>query len=494
MTKNAFLTPFFAVLVLLTGVHLAPVYTTLTATYDEPYHIAAGMEWLDKGVYTYEVQHPPLARIAVALGPWLKGLRSRGQKEATDEGNAILYEDGKYWENLRLARLGNLPYLALAAAVVFLWARRWFNPLTAVWAVLLFLSLPPILGHAALATLDIGCAATVGLALYAFQVWSENPRPHESVLLGAALALAFLTKFSSIPFLAIGIVAILASRKQWPRWRMLPLAAVVCLVILWAGYRFSLVPVSSHFRTPLPLGQIALGMAEVNKHNRDGHPSYLLGESRDTGWWFFFPVVLGVKTPLVFLVLASAGLWLGWKQHRATVLIPLGILAFCLTSRIDLGVRHILSVYLPLAALAGYTLARLPLPVAALLGLAAVGESFLSHPDYQASFNALAGQHPERILCESDLDWGQDLHRLSIRLKELGVKQVAIRYFGTAPLDKAGLPEFHVLSPTERAEGWVAVSVRYTTLEAARTGNYSWLKTYTPVERIGKSIDLYQIP
>ena len=39
--------------------------------------------------------------------------------------------------------------------------------------------------------------------------------------------------------------------------------------------------------------------------------------------------------------------------------------------------------------------------------------SAMAHPDYIAYFNELAGTHPERILVDSDLDWGQDMNRLS---------------------------------------------------------------------------------
>ena len=47
------------------------------------------MEWLDRGVYRYEQIHPPLARVADALGPWLAGLHSEGQAGIWQEGNAI---------------------------------------------------------------------------------------------------------------------------------------------------------------------------------------------------------------------------------------------------------------------------------------------------------------------------------------------------------------------------------------------------------------------
>src|SRR5690242_6750992 len=97
------------------------------------------MEWLEKGAYTYELQHPPLARVAVALGPYLSGLRSHSIRSSPyDEGNAILYSSGDPVKNVKLARLGNLPFFVLGCVVVFMWGWRWFGPAEAVIALALF--------------------------------------------------------------------------------------------------------------------------------------------------------------------------------------------------------------------------------------------------------------------------------------------------------------------------------------------------------------------
>ena len=50
-------------------------YKVFSQTNDEPPHIACGLEWIELGSYNYEPQHPPLARVAVALGPYLDGAR-----------------------------------------------------------------------------------------------------------------------------------------------------------------------------------------------------------------------------------------------------------------------------------------------------------------------------------------------------------------------------------------------------------------------------------
>ena len=43
------------------------------------------------------------------------------------------------------------------------------------------------------------------------------------------------------------------------------------------------------------------------RRNREGHAAFLLGEFRMTGWWYYFPVALAVKTPIAFLLLLPWG-------------------------------------------------------------------------------------------------------------------------------------------------------------------------------------------
>ena len=515
-------------LILLIAVGVALIvstYGTLNSTSDEPAHVDSGMEVLQFGSYTYELQHPPLARIAVALGPYFAGLRESKHRDVESEGfmtvfqdgNEILYSGGQYWRNLTLARMGVLPFFILLCLVTHAWARRWFSPTAGLWAVGLLICTPPILGHAGLATLDLACAATVVTALYAFVRWLEEPGARRAAWFGAAVALACLVKFSSIPFIGACVLASLFWKR--PAVKEVAIAVGVAFVLLWAGYGFdvgalgpvwgphpkiegvltehpALRPVwDAAMSAPLPFPKLLLGMRDVVRHNGLGHGSYLLGEYRTTGWWYFFPIVVAVKTPIALLVLAALGVWglTSWQQ-RLTALFPLAILAVSLPSQIDLGVRHILSFF-PFLAILGsefgvrHHKSRI-LPVALAIMSA---ESLWIRPDYLAYFNQFAGSHPERILAESDLDWGQDLDRLSRRLKKVQAKEVTLKYFGSALLEKAGLPTYWDLDALKPAKGWVAISVHYFYLEHAKDGSFDWLKRYTPRERIGKSIDLFFI-
>jgi Dolichyl-phosphate-mannose-protein mannosyltransferase len=530
----------------LTAVRLAAMYDTFTATFDEPYHLAAGMQWLCSGKYTYDLQHPPLGRVALAAGPWLAGFRSHNLPEGTQEGNAILGDAATYLHVLRLARLGNLPFLCIVCLVVFLWARRWFDTGSALCAVILLLSLPPILGHAALATLDIACVAGLLVFLYQLLRWLESPGRSRTALVALALGLALLTKLSNLVFIPACCIAVLlywlARRRQFReiaqlvrRRAPLLLAALLGgLLVTWAGYRFSLLPYGHDGNTPLdlaaalrnhpmfaqwtgallqvplPLSELVHGTRQVARQNSFGNDSYLLGQYHAHGTPLFFPVVVLFKTPLGFLLLAGAGFFVvargalrrttvSWQQ-ALTALFPLAVFLPCVAAGINLGVRHILAIYPFAAILAGHFIARTfsggsrrLQAIALLLGASVLVDAWRASPDYLAWFNQLAGDHPEHILAESDLDWGQDLNRLGSRLKALGANEVAIAYFGVAPFETAGITRYRVLSPVEKTTGYVAVSVHALTIDYAADGSYAWLKAYTPLERVGKSIFLYRI-
>ena len=124
--------------------------------------------------------------------------------------------------------------------------------------------------------------------------------------------------------------------------------------------------------------------------------------------------------------------------------------------------------------------------------------SVRAHPDYLAYFNEFAGSHPERILLDSDLDWGQDLLRLSTALQQKHIDQVSIAYAGSSKLDlsKFGLPPFRVLLPNQPATGWIAISLLR--LKVGEPGlpddGFSWLEAYQPVALVGQSIRLYYVP
>src|SRR5439155_8560861 len=118
------------------------------------------------------------------------------------------------------------------------WSVRYFDHKTGVCAVFLLACTSPVLGQSAIATLDAACAATTFAALYCFVRWLEEPAEGNSIVLGLATAVAFLTKFSSIAFLGAcyfaALVAFAYTRKVSLPRRIgsAAIAAVVAFLVL----------------------------------------------------------------------------------------------------------------------------------------------------------------------------------------------------------------------------------------------------------------------
>ena len=511
-----------AVAVLVATIRIASTYPVFNHTVDEPTHLGCGMEWLSRGTYLLQPEQPPLARIFSALGPFLAGERSEGRTDGYKEGAAILYHNWKYERNLTLSRLGTLPFLWLACAVLYVAGVRWYGKAQATLAVILFTLTPSILAHASLATTDMALTATFGLALFSLALWAEHPRPALGMgaLAGFCCALAFLSKFSSLAFLAAcaGLMlawTLVSERGLAPLQRLLTarhawsalVALVVAAVTIWAGYRF-------HIKGGVPAPELFAGLRDVFGHQAQGHPSYLLGARSLSGFWLFYPVALAVKTPLGLLGLLAGGIALAWRgRKKPTWSMPLaciaGILAVGLYSDINIGTRHVLPIYFFFALLAsvfawewlGKTSQHrwMGWTVVVLMVWLLLSGAF-NHPDYLAYFNELAGDEPERILADSDLDWGQDMLRLSARLRELGAQSVTFSPFINAYLhDYHGFPPLQESDPTSPSPGWNAVSI--TVWKVTRMTLYEqhkdvqlWPDLVKPKERVGRGVLLYYFP
>jgi hypothetical protein len=510
-------------LIAIGSARIVATYTVFNHTVDELGHMACGMEWLEKGVYQWEAQHPPLARVAAAIGPYLMGLRGQGTPH-TDlvglwkEGAEILYSSHNYDRALAMARLGMLPFFWIACVTVYWWGSRYFSPATGVVALLLFSFIPPVLAHAGLTNTDMALTATLSLAFLTGVIWVEEPTRTHSVWFGVASGLMVVSKFSCLAFMPAAVALSLAAyyvkerpamgdlvksaRQRIPTFAM---AVGIAMVLIWAVYRFSFGPVSPGGAS-VPAPELFRGIHEVQSHLDRGHEGYLLGEIRETGFWNFYLVAIGVKTPLGLLVLTAVGVVLMFRRYPLPrrpwlpALFSLGVLLVGMTSTVNIGVRHVLPVYVGMSLVGAVGAIQLwewrtekpwiwCVPAGLLIWFAA--SSALAHPDYIPYFNELAGAHPENVLVDSDLDWGQDLKRLSKRLKEVGATGLGFSGFDYADLEKEhGFPPIHGLDKRGPYVGWNAIG--FTCWKKMRI--VTWPDQVKPTELVGKSILLWYVP
>lgn len=522
-------------------------YASVSETVDEGSHIATGLEWIDQGTYLLNQENPPLPRVAVAVGPYLSGAVVG---DTVDERVHVLRAGGSrpYLPTLRYARLGVLPFFVGAALLVWLWGVYAFGHTAGLAAAFLFTTLPPILGHAGLATTDFPATATIACAVFALTLWLERPSRRRAGFLGIAFALAVLSKFSALPFLALSAVAIIGTR--WllegretrhvafdlrAHARSLGLLVGVATLIIWAGYQFSIGSIRSSDSRPYvlvdqiagtegpvhdwayraieapiyPAPELMGGVGQMVAHARDGRRAYLLGETSESGFWHFFPVALFVKTPLPFFLCLIWGTFAALRgsarKRRWLQIAPLVsacvIMLSVLPSNINIGLRYILPLYPMLCVVAGAGIASAIGSWAerkrvvglgwALIGGWYVVTSLAAHPAYLTYFNELAGGRPEEIVIDSDLDWGQDVGLLARELRDRGIDAVSLALFTSADLEHFQWPEeTSVLEAGDRATGWIAASLFHIKVSK----DAAWLEGREPVATVGRSIRLYFVP
>ena len=537
---------------------------TFNHTTDELAHIAAAVGLIESGNNLYMVEHPPLQRLWVG---WVlesagveyapaRGLSEIPRRVAANQAGADIAYNGRipYWNLLVAARLANLLFAALLLTYIYKLGRYLANPLAGALATLFFSTEPNFLAHAALVTTDVPAAAGFVAASYYALRFVARPTRGRTIAAGVALGLAMACKFTCI-LLAPPILLLIALRgwrsvrnrkhgrsasiafwRKVPRLHRLAAIALIAFLALWSTYLFSLGKLSNQDlftneatwnRIPawakditLPMPAMPLGVGFMLMIGKNGFPTYLNGHIDLQGKLYYFPEALALKSPVGFLAdLALACLlWTFSRRKRpqlslCLLLCPSLLMAAAMTSKLQIGVRHILPVIPFLYVLAAIHLHRglKSLAAAACIAAAAV-ETARIHPDYLAFFNQIKGG-PDKgslYLADSNLDWGQDIARLAQYLKSIDARQYVIKVSG-AQVD--GLLRQLQLDPASRApssedlranpRGLLAIGVnaRLRLEGAARDPDgqlilgpdWSWLKDYPVIKRIGRTIDIYNL-
>ena len=255
--------------------------------------------------------------------------------------------------------------------------------------------------------------------------------------------------------------------------------------------------------------------------------TFLLGEFSMTGWWYYFPVTMGFKSPIALLLAAGAAAATGivlLVRQRVTVLrehgwtiacfaVPVAIyLLASMTSNLNLGIRHVLPVYpfafVAIGAAAAYgwrVRPRLTRVATALLVTVLGVETLSAFPHYIAFFNAAAGgpRGGINLLGDSNLDWGQDLKLLAEWQQDNPNRRLYFAYFGMADPKYYGVSYHNIrggyfLGPPfepPRPPGVVAVSATILQgiyLEDDVRRAYNDVRMHLkPIEVLGGTIYLY---
>ncbi len=539
-----------------------------SSTFDEIYHLPAGYLALKYGDYSLNPAHPPLVEMLGALPLLFVEVKMPPRGEpltSIQDLSRFLYQRNDADRLLFLGRAAVLPLTLLLGLIVFLWTKRLFGRGAAVFALLLFSFEPNILAHAPLVTTDMGAACFIFLTLYSFYRLAHRVSIFHVALAGLSLGLALVAKFSTLQLLPIllplGIGVVLAhhtmemrlpgrigpSVEGRPKKFLVLLLALlgmglVAYVTIWMPFRFRFEGVAlpgQAFQAPwdqvwpdnpairrvvwwmkdakvLPEAYL-FGLSVVPPSLK--RPYYfLMGQRSTQGWWYYFIVTFGLKTPLPFLLLLLAvpvavrPLWRKDPVAVLSLLIPVLIyFGIASVSRLNIGHRHILPIYPFLFVLAGALVpwarqqrAFVKGGVAVLAGWFVVS-SLAIFPHYLAYFNELVGgpRNGYKYLVDSNLDWGQDLKGLKRYMEAHGITRIWLSYFGSASPDYYKiaynlLPSFLIVDPSLERERTSYVAISATNLQAAYLeplgfgAPFEGFKQQQPIATIGYSIFLYR--
>lgn len=520
------------VLIAFAALRVIATLTVFSATTDEGLHVSSGLQLVQEGRYAFQIENPPLPRLVFAWPLHLAGGKFDPNLEPMMQMGQLFFTTGHYKTALFAARIGNVLFFIIAALATWRLARRELGRTGGLVATLLFTTQPLLLGMAGIANLDMASVTGVALALLAFSRWLEKPTAARAFITGLAYGLSICLKFSDLLFTAAACLALYLVhvaydanvRKAWRRaLAVLPVAIVATLLGIWICYGFTVTSyeTSGIYRpdpgehafarvlasldpsTPVPMLHFWTGVSGIFSLDRSGiHMSYAFGRKTLDGWWWYFPAALLFKTTLATLLLALAGAfvargrtsaggrtWMGGMAATIAILLP------AMPAKLDLGLRYVLPLYVPLTiAAAAAALAMLRggrrLRVAAVVLLAwQCIASLATHPDYFPYFNELAGREPGRYFIDSNLDWGQDMLRLRDVLREEKVPRVGRSIAGLNDFDRLGFPPSYEVEPWVAARGWIAVSEHMFRMHE-KEGGYWWLRE-TPYRRVGRSIRLY---
>jgi hypothetical protein len=476
----------------------------------------------------------------------------QARPEANAAGAAIVFRgDVPYWKVLGVARRANLIFLAALLFYVYRLGAYLANPLAGMLACV-FLSFDAnVLGHAGLVTTDVPAAAGFVWATFYGLRFVGRPNWGRATEAAVGLGLAMSCKFTCV-LLAPALVLLILVRAVVHPWRasarritggtpVPPLRywiaiPVIAFISLWATYLFNVGRLADQRlfddertwnRIPqwvkearMPMPSMGLGVMFMGAIGKTGFPCYFNGHLDFDRHPLYFPEAIVLKSPsglVIAMGLAMVACVVARKRRpilMLCILLPPSLLLLsAMFGRLQIGVRHVLPVIPFIYLFAVFYLHR-GRWVWALLGLMAISavETARVHPDYLAFFNTPVGGagNGSKYLADSNLDWGQDVARLASYLKASGRSDYTIKVSGVrvAELVKfLGLdPRARDVNPEElrrRPHGLLCLGVNAKVgledFKKTKDGtiehgaDWSWVKSYPVVARMGYSIEVYDL-
>jgi Dolichyl-phosphate-mannose-protein mannosyltransferase len=509
---------------------------TQSFTYDEPVHIAAGLDAWRNSRFQMWNDHPPLARLWCAL-PLLNEkweIHVYGLPNGFRADQISPDPEALAWR----ARAMNVVFGLALGLLLWNTARRMFSSGAAILALALFVSSPAAIAHFSLATTDGAATLFIFLTAVFLLRWRESPSLANTICFGVVLGGLLLSKFSTpVIFVMALLWMLILSRdgivsKPWKwNWGKTLIALLLALMTVWAGYFFHVSRLTLHdhelittfpnrtpvvyegvksnlnFSIPVPAGEYLEGLRSLMRHNRFGQIGFFLGRISRRGFKLYFPVTILLKWPVIMLgmfamaaVLAKRKLVLlpsGWWVMMS---FPLVYLAFAIFSRFDIGDRHVLPIYpfMLLLACSMWEYARTHRVLGRVVVIAVLlqaVDTLRYAPDYLSYFNVyVSPTRSYELLSDSNLDWGQGLLALRKYQRSHPDEQISLAYFGSVDPRIYGI-QARMLPESERVSGTVVISASNLSGQFLQNpSGYHWVLQYPLKTVLNHSLYVFDVP
>jgi hypothetical protein len=430
--------------------------------------LAAGVSHWELGRYELYRVNPPLVRMVAAIPVMFAGCETNWTRFVDGPRTRPEYAIGSQFIEINgecslwlmtIARWACIPFSLVGGLYCFFWSRELYrSDIAGLIAITLWCFDPLILGNGELITNDVAAASLGLIACYYFWRWLKSPSWTNTLIVGFAFAFAILAKttwlflFGLYPAMAVLWFGIkFLYEKSLVKHPAIIGAQILLMffLVVWiinafycfdgsfekyGSYSFvskkcSIIDNKNSYlaslRVPLPR-QFLIGLdTQISDFEHFGQMSYLNGQWRNRGWWYYYVYGLLVKEThgTQILLLLSVALIFCCKKFRLSLdeiilLLPALSVLFIVSSQVAFNTHF--RYIIPVTGFTFIFIGRMTLLTAQkttwkiivlfLVFLATIS-SLLNYPHSLAYFNELSGgvKNGHKHLLHSAIDWGQDL-------------------------------------------------------------------------------------
>jgi hypothetical protein len=478
----------------------------------------------------------------------------------------------RYFNLYRWSRLLPILVTVLGGCLVCEWTTRLYGPRPGLVSLCVWCWMPPVLANGSLVTSDMLSAVVLILASRCFFAFLLGPSLKSATLAGLTLGLSAATKFTLL--ILYPCWALLLTGRAIQTWvsgtpessefrrrpfRLMAFGLLVMAVsvftvdalYLFAGIGFRLAEwpygqsslvrelpqLLRHRATawtlhlPLPFpAEFLRGLDFELADTERVQSAYLLGRSRFGGWWYWYVLAAILKIPLPAMGLVGLGLFrlpnalrrfdaVAWAA--LCMILPASEAGFVISATTGTGTNASFRYLLPsLGLLCAWAGVAWESPSRAIRGLVIFFLTWLAidavgaQPDHLGWQNEMAWAWRRSTGCPAligdNLDWGQDLARLSEWVsRHSGEGSTLLSVYGLGEAETYGLHSPVALPARERTErsAYLAVSeqallgdilasnvIRVTGAGylLSRAQHAALLRT-RPFDRVGRTIRIYRL-